>query len=119
MSELARGPSHTYQCREGENYESMMANGGEPFACGSPITAILFFITFQILVFQIFVNLFVAVIIDAFLGQTDHFNLPIHKYSVQAFVEIWSQYDPEATGYIGIDQLDAFILDLVNSSEAR
>ena len=55
----------------------MMANGGEPFACGSPFLAYLFFVAFHILVFQVFINLFIAIIIDTFLGQTDHFKLPV------------------------------------------
>ena len=66
-----------------------MANGGEPFACGSPVVAYTFFVLFHILVTQIFINLFIAIIIDAFLEQTDHFKLPIKKYFIQDFVEVW------------------------------
>ena len=83
-----------------------MANDGEPFACGSPAISYAFFVLFHILVFQIFVNLFVAIIIDTFLGQTDHFKLPVQKYSIQQFVQIWTKYDPDATGYIDIVQLE-------------
>ena len=46
----------------------MMANGGEPFACGNPLISYTYFTLFHILVFQIFMNLFIAIIIDAFLG---------------------------------------------------
>ena len=73
MFDLARGYSANYQCREEETYESMMAHGGKPFGCGDPLIAYSFFVLFHILVFQIFVNLFIAIIIDAFLGQTLHF----------------------------------------------
>ena len=82
MFDLARSYDLTYQCREEEDYESMMANGGEPFACGSPVVAYVFFILFHILVTQIFINLFIAIIIDAFLEQTDHFKLPIKTYFI-------------------------------------
>lgn len=51
MFEIARTYSPEYQCREDEDYESIKANGGEPFACGSPILAYTFFILFNILVF--------------------------------------------------------------------
>ena len=71
-----------------------MANDGEPFACGSPFLAYVFFVAFHILVFQVFINLFIAIIIDTFLGQTDHFKLPVQKYSLYEFVQIWSKYDP-------------------------
>ena len=73
MFDLARSYDATYQCREDEDYESMMVNGGEPFACGSPVVSYIFFVLFHILVTQVFINLFVAIIIDAFLEQTDHF----------------------------------------------
>jgi hypothetical protein len=69
--------------------------------------------------FQVFLNLFLAIIIDAFLGQTDHFNLPVQKYSLQEFVNIWSRYDPNATGFINIIDLDDFIVDLTKSRESR
>ena len=50
MFDLAKTYSPTYQCREDETYETMMENGGEPFKCGSPIAAYIFFILFMILV---------------------------------------------------------------------
>ena len=68
MFDFARDYSPTNQCREEETYETMMENGGEPNACGSPVVSYLFFVAFHILVFQIFVNLFIAIIIDTFLG---------------------------------------------------
>lgn len=68
MFDLARTYSPEYQCREDETYETMMANGGQPFACGNPVVSYVFFVLFHIIVFQIFVNLFIAIIIDAFLG---------------------------------------------------
>ncbi len=79
----------------------MMQNGGEPFGCGSPI-AFGFFLSFQILVSQIFVNLFIAIIIDGFLGQSNQFELPIEQYSLYEFVKIWTKYDSEASGFIRI-----------------
>ena len=79
--------------------------------------AYTFFVLFHILVSQIFVNLFIAIIIDAFLGQSNQFNLPIEPYSLYEFVNIWAKYDPEATGFISIHDLEPFIIDLANSNE--
>ena len=118
MLDLAKTYSPTYPCRENETYESMMINGGEPFDCGQPFASYFFFVLFSIIV-QIFLNLFVAIVIDAFLGQTDHFNLPVQKYSLQEFVNIWSRYDPNATGFINVSDLDDFIVDLTKSQESR
>lgn len=117
MFDLAKTYGPNYQCREDETYETMMENGGEPFKCGSPLTAYIFFILFMILVSQVFINLFIAIIIDAFLGQTDHFKLPVQKYSINEFVSIWSKYDEQATGFIDINDLEPLIKDLVNSDE--
>ena len=64
-------------------------------------------------------NLFIAIVIDAFLGQTFHFDLPIKKYSLTEYVNIWSKYDPKATGFIDIDKLKAFIVELAKSSDGH
>lgn len=68
MFDLARTYDTTYQCRMDETYETMMANDGDPFACGNPLASYVFFMLFHVLVFQIFMNLFIAIIVDAFLG---------------------------------------------------
>ena len=90
MFDLARTYDATYQCREGETYETMMANGQDPFACGNPFASYVFFILFHVIVFQIFMNLFIAIIVDAFLGQSENFKLPIQKYSIIEFTKLWS-----------------------------
>lgn len=102
MFDLARGYSATNQCRENETYQTMMENGGEPFGCGSPMSSYFFFTLFHILVSQIFLNLFIAIIIDAFVHQADHFKLPIQPYALNDYQEIWQKYDPGATGFIPI-----------------
>ena len=119
MFEIARPYAPDYQCRDDEDYESMMANGGEPFACGSPLASYIFFILFNIFVFQIYINLFVAIMIDAFLGQSQEMNLPVQPYQISEFVRIWSQYDPDATGFIAIEDLDGLIKALASSKESQ
>ena len=73
MFELAKTYSSTYQCREIEDYQSIMENDGEAFKCGSPLVAYGFFIFYQILLSQILINLFIAIIVDGFLGNAVHF----------------------------------------------
>ena len=68
MFDLARTYDINYQCREGDTYELVMENDGEPFDCGSPFVTYLFFTLFNILATQVFLNLFIAIIIDTFLG---------------------------------------------------
>ena len=63
-----------------------------------------------------FLNLFIAIIIDAFFGQTDLANMPVQQKSVEDFQTIWSKYDPDGTGFIPVSSLEKLLLDL---SEAR
>ena len=57
--------------------------------------------------------------IDAFLGQSNQMSLPVNEDMIQEFIQIWSQYDPEATGYMLISDLDEFIEKLAKSNDAR
>lgn len=66
-----------------------------------------------------FLNLFIAIIIDSFLGQTDLQSAPIQQYHVEEFVRLWQKYDPEATGFIEYEQLTALFVDITNSKDAR
>lgn len=66
---------------------------------------------------QIFLNLFIAIIVDTFIAQTAAFTLPVKKLDVEIFVTCWKKYDSNATGYISWKDFDDFIVDL-NESEA-
>ena len=119
MNDLARTYSLQFQCRENETYESMQTHGGEPFACGNTFTAYAFFIMFQLVCMQVFLNLFVAIIIDAFLGQAEMYSLPIQQYYVNEFARIWCHYDPDATGFIKMKDLEALIVELAKSDDGQ
>ena len=49
----------------------------DAFACGSPAVAFGYHMSFQIIVSQVFLNIFIAIIIDSFAGQSEAFNLPV------------------------------------------
>jgi voltage-dependent calcium channel L type alpha-1D len=53
-------------CLYDPTYEEIEANGGQPNGCGSPV-AYIFFISFELLVAFVFLNLFVAVILEGFV----------------------------------------------------
>lgn len=46
-------------------------------------------------------------------------NLPVQPYQIAEFVRIWSQFDPDATGFISINDLDELIKTLATSSESQ
>jgi hypothetical protein len=61
---------------------------------------------------QIFLNIFIAIVIDAFMNQNDAAFLPVTEQDTEAFVNAWKKFDPDATGFIETDQLELLIWEL-------
>ena len=100
MFEGAKGYDILYQCKEDETYETIIADGRDPQSwdgpkgCGSSFGSITFHLVFQVIITQIFLNLFIAIIIDAFMGVSESYDLPVSRMAVIEFAEIWSyKYD--------------------------
>lgn len=55
-----------YQCIDYPTYQDILDNNGEGVACGSYWASLAFFLSFQLFVCQIFLNLFIAIILDGF-----------------------------------------------------
>ena len=70
------------------------------------------------MVTQVFLSLFIAILIDSYLGQIDLKRAPIQQYHVQEFISIWQRYDPDATGFIPYAELKSLLLDLASSDDA-
>ena len=108
MFDSAQPRSLLYQCVEEEDYQSIVDRGDDPTdtygpkGCGTGF-AIVFHLCFQVIVSQVFLNLFIAIIIDAFFGQST--DLPIKEKSVEDYQRIWSDYDKDATGMIPLKEL--------------
>lgn len=114
MADAQRTRSITFQCDEDPDFESIMKNNGIPNGCGKPLIARVYFFSFMIVVSLIFLNLFIAIVVDTFIGQSAAFRLPILQNDIDQFVEIWRKYDPEATGYLPWRDMDSFIRELNN-----
>jgi hypothetical protein len=84
----------------------------QPDACGNPLIAYIYFYSFTVIVSQIFLNLFIAIIIDSFLGQSDAFSLPVTQLDIDEFREVWREFDYDAIGYIEASKLEDFIIAL-------
>lgn len=67
---------------------------------------------------QIFLNLFIAIIVDAFMGVSEKFQLPVTQEALIEFSDFWSKFDPKATGFIKIEKLDELLVDIANSHYA-
>jgi len=83
--------------------------------CGLPGVSRFYFIFFQIIVGQVFLNLFIAIVVDTFIEMKQAHDLPIQQRDVDIFVEMWQKYDPEGIGYIEWRKLEDLLLDLVEN----
>lgn len=112
MFDAARSNDILFQCDPNANYATIAQNGGIPNGCGQPTFAIIYFLSFQIIVSQIFLNLFIAIIIDSFIIQSEAMNMPITPNDIETFVHCWKKYDQNAKGYIMAHQLEELFIDL-------
>lgn len=74
--------------------------------------AVPYFYSFTLIVSQIFLNLFIAIIIDSFLNQSDAFSLPVTQNDIDEFIEVWAAFDPDAKGFIESHELEDFLQEL-------
>merc|ERR1719399_2237286 len=79
--------------------------------CGEPPVLYLFFYSFTLCITLVMLNLFIGIILDAF-GETDEENSTLSAENLAKFMEIWSEFDPDASWHLCIDQLKPFIQDL-------
>ena len=122
MFESSRSYSVLYQCNEEEDYDSIVADGRDPAdtygprGCGTDF-AIAFHLLFQIIVSQVFLNLFIAIIIEAFFGQAAAGALfeKLDERTFEGFQRGWAEYDKTATGFITTGQLEKLIVDLASA----
>lgn len=125
MFDCAKQHDILYQCNAGESYETIVKAGRDPThwegprGCGSQLDSILFHLIFQVVITQIFLNLFIAVIIDAFMGVSEAYDLPISRVAVIEFEEVWAKHcDVQNEYFMNIRQLDTFFYQLSHSDEA-
>jgi hypothetical protein len=65
MYDASRPQAYNFDCRE-LTYEEMLANGGQPMSCGKPVAAIPYFLSFMVIMSFMFLNLFIAIILENF-----------------------------------------------------
>lgn len=65
MHSLSRSNHVYYQCLESQTYQDYLLNNKQPQGCGTR-ASFLFFISFVVIVSLVFLNLFVAIILEGF-----------------------------------------------------
>jgi Ion transport protein len=67
MLDLTRGPSIVFQCDDSDfDYQKYVDNGYQTTGCGSAYAGLIYFISYIIVVPLIFLNLFIAIILEGF-----------------------------------------------------
>jgi len=116
MKDLARQKDVYFDCDDSPDYSSIMANDGKPNGCGTSFSY-MFFVLFQLIVSIIFLNLFVAVILNGFTNSNEEEGFEIFKTNLAHFKKTWKRYDPEATGFIKVESLGDFVQTLETETE--
>ena len=66
MHAVSRKNHLLYKCSDTPSYQMYVENGNKAIGCGDKFTSILFFVSFCIIVVLVFLNLFVAIILEGF-----------------------------------------------------
>jgi hypothetical protein len=55
-------------------------------------------------------NLFIAVILNGFTNSNEEEGFEVFKVHIKAFKKAWQQYDPNATGFILVSDMEPLVL---------
>lgn len=72
----------------------------------------MYFISYLIFITLIFLNLFVAIILNGYFETKNEDSHMLNKEVLETFKETWSKFDPDATGHIKIQDFSDFMLHL-------
>jgi hypothetical protein len=63
--------------------------------------------------FVILLNLFIAIILENYDNSQKEEAMRIGESTIEMFIDIWKKYDPRATKFILVDDLDHIVTDLL------
>ncbi len=96
MHDAMRGHSQYFDCVDYPTYDNIHANGDVPLGCGMSY-APAFFISLIVVVPFIFLNLFVAVVVNTVMEITKLSESVLSDERLAKFLQIWKKYDPEVS----------------------
>ena len=80
--------------------------------CGSPSAAIFFFVSFQVLSSFVILNMMIALILEEYSKSVNREKHRVNPDDAEAFVDLWAEYDPYASGRMHVRHLHSFIKGL-------
>ena len=107
MFDCARQKSVIFDCKVDPQFEDLYnpeTGELETPGCGNKFTATLFCVLFMFVVSFIFLNLFIAIILESFESSMDDERLQIGESTINKFQDIWrgDKFDPKGTKFIKI-----------------
>jgi hypothetical protein len=69
----------------------------------------------MIIIGNVFLNLFMAIVVDKFTENAQSEDSPVEKHDFVEFLDVWKIYDPEGSGYIAINDFDDFLHSLAQT----
>jgi hypothetical protein len=112
MYDATRLAQYDFDCYD-QTYEEMlkMGDGKEPvpMGCGKPMQAVIYFLSFMVIMSFVFLNLFIAIILENFNIQNDAADLKVTQDTLDTFNENWLRFDPKGKGFINVMQITQLI----------
>ncbi|XP_065662158.1 sodium channel protein type 3 subunit alpha isoform X4 [Hydra vulgaris] len=77
--------------------------------CGNKLVAIIFFVSYIILIVLITINMYIAVILENFNQAQSQDDAGITEDDIEAYYTSWEDFDPKATQFISYNKLSDFL----------
>eukprot|EP00347_Sterkiella_histriomuscorum_P005312 403357086 len=112
MVDTTRQATAIFDCDDTDfEYQRYQQNGEQAYGCGSN-AGFIFFTSYFLVVPLIFLNLFIAIILQGFEDMNQKEMILIKEDQLEQFRNAWAIYDPNGTGFIGIQELPMLLFDL-------
>lgn len=110
MNSLSRINSEDFVCIDNPTYEDFKNADFKPQGCGNPFLAQVFFITYIFLVGLIFLNLFIAIILQGYYQATEMEKQVVNSEIMHKYRDAWAQFDQDATGFMEANRFSDLML---------
>ncbi|XP_044525752.1 sodium channel protein type 9 subunit alpha-like [Gracilinanus agilis] len=80
--------------------------------CGHPSFGVFYFVSYLIISFLLFVNMFLVVIFEIFSAVSEEDTKSLSEEAFDNFYEVWQKFDPDTTHFIDYSQLSDFAASL-------
>jgi voltage-dependent calcium channel len=71
-------------------------------SCGKPLIAMVYFVSFMVIMSFVFLNLFIAIILENFAIQNDAADSKVNQETFDLFNKHWLRFDPKGRAFISV-----------------